>query len=194
LISRQYRGVEAAFGPTAWKIEGNRDRLGVLKELDGATDDGAVACDKVSSLLRMYASGKMSGGLGSFLPNNDEDIPNSADELGAATPKADPTLSGSLLCPPFPARKRAYAVSAQVLSPEASSLTLRACSLPPVWMWRRHLPNSKLDPAASSSRREPRFRRSLTPYSCRRARWAKRCRPRDAPSSEGMSLWGINPS
>jgi len=154
LISRQYRGVEAAFGPTAWKVEGNRERLGkVLKELDGATDDGAIACDKVSTLLGMYASGKMSGGLGSFLPNSDGDFPNPADELGAATPKADPTLSGSLLCPPFPASKHAYAVSAQVLSREASSFTLRACTLPSLLYGCGAVTSQtlKLDPAASSS-------------------------------------------
>lgn len=134
LISRQYRGVEAAFGPTAWKGEANRERLKkVLKELDGGAAEvgGVVTCHKVSALLGMYASGRMSGGLGGFLPNEDE-VPNPADELDPATPKADPAISGSssLLCPPFPTSKHPYAVSAQVLSREASFLTLRACTLP----------------------------------------------------------------
>jgi hypothetical protein len=37
LISRQYRGVEAAFGPTACRDETNRERLrAVLGEMDGS--------------------------------------------------------------------------------------------------------------------------------------------------------------
>jgi len=124
LISRQYRGVEAAFGPTAWKkVEGNRERLRkVVRELDGIAEDGraVVACNQVSTLLGMYASGKMSGGLGSFLPNEDDVGINPADDLDAT--ELDPDS--------FPTSKHPFVVSAQVLSREASSLTLRACTLP----------------------------------------------------------------
>ena len=133
LISRQFRGVEAAFGPTSWQAEENRERLQkVLRELDGIAEDGTVTCTKVSTLLGMYASGKMSGGLGSFIPKDDEDDVNPASDeptLDAATPKAE--AGSSLLSPPaFPTSKHRFVVSAQVLSRDASSVTLRACTLP----------------------------------------------------------------
>jgi len=158
LISRQHRGVEAAFGPTAWKKEENRERLrNVLKELDGLTMEnrkGVVDCNKVSALLGMYASGKMSGGLGSFIPDED-DVPNPANEdedLDPNTPKAS-----SSSAPPssddFPKSKHSFAVSAQVLSREASTLTLRACTLPSLLYGCSAISSQtlKLDPAHSSA-------------------------------------------
>ncbi len=75
LISCQYRGVEAAFGPTAWRDESNRERLrGVLREMDGIAvvpEDGVgggsgglgveLSRDKVLALLGMDASGRAAG-------------------------------------------------------------------------------------------------------------------------------------
>ena len=132
LVCRQFRGVEAAFGPTAWKDEGNRDRLRkVLKELDGVNEDGFASFgnshNKISSLLGMYASGKASGGLGNFAPS-EMDL-NPADDMD----KTDTTTerASSLLAPPsFPTSVHPFVVSAQVLSREASALTLRACTIP----------------------------------------------------------------
>lgn len=128
LVSRQFRGVEAAFGPTAWKDEGNRDRLRkVLKDLDGVNEDGSSFGNdhnKISALLGMYASGKASGGLGNFTPvDADEDEMDKADATTETTT--------SLLKPPsFPTSVHPFVVSAQVLSREVSTLTLRACTIP----------------------------------------------------------------
>mmetsp|Transcript_3672 Transcript_3672/g.5578 ORF Transcript_3672/g.5578 Transcript_3672/m.5578 type:complete len:708 (-) Transcript_3672:1953-4076(-) len=129
LVSRQFRGVEAAFGPTAWKDEGNRDRLRkVLKDLDGVNEDGFSSFgnghNKISTLLGMYASGKASGGLGNFTPvDADEDEMDKADATTETTT--------SLLTPPsFPTSVHPFVVSAQVLSREISTLTLRACTIP----------------------------------------------------------------
>eukprot|EP00986_Skeletonema_menzelii_P003751 scaffold1199_cov143-Skeletonema_menzelii.AAC.5 len=129
LVSRQFRGVEAAFGPTAWKDEGNRERLRkVLKDLDGVNEDGFASFgnghNKISTLLGMYASGKASGGLGDFAPvEADEDEMDKADAASGAT--------GSLLTlPSFPSSVHPFVVSAQVLSRDVSSLTLRACTIP----------------------------------------------------------------
>jgi len=151
LISRQYRGVEAAFGPTAWKVEENRERLHkVLKELDGEISGNNVVCDKVSKLLGMYASGKMSGGLGRFIPN---DMEVDDHQLDSTTPKEADHVSSLLGPPAFPDTKHQFAVSAQVLSREASSLTLRACTLPSLLYGCSATTSStlKLDPAVSSS-------------------------------------------
>mmetsp|Transcript_30414 Transcript_30414/g.64377 ORF Transcript_30414/g.64377 Transcript_30414/m.64377 type:complete len:787 (-) Transcript_30414:109-2469(-) len=159
LISRQFRGVEAAFGPTAWKVEANRERVRkVLRELDGVYDErrgGGVACNKVSTLLGMYASGKLSGGLGSFIPDDDDDDVNPAadDRLDPATPKADVSGSSLLSPPSFPTSKHRFVVSAQVLSREASSVTLRACTLPSLLYGCSEVTSRtlKLDPTVSSS-------------------------------------------
>ena len=155
LISRQFRGgVEGAFGPTAWKIEKNRERLrNVLKELDmdgnvvTSGNGNVVVCNQVSKLLSMYASGKMSGGLGSFIPNEEDDNDNVDDD---ANPAARSSLLGP---PPFPTSKHDYVVSAQVLSREASSLTLRACTLPSLLFGCSEITSRtlKLDPTVSSS-------------------------------------------
>jgi len=129
LVSRQFRGVEAAFGPTAWKDEGNRDRLRkVLKDLDGVNEDGFSSFgnghNKISTLLGMYASGKASGGLGNFAPADaDEDEMDKADATSGAT-------TSLLTLPSFPTSVHPFVVSAQVLSREVSSLTLRACTIP----------------------------------------------------------------
>ena len=152
LISRQFRGVEAAFGPTAWKIESNRERVRkVLKELDGVSDEGGGGvCHKISYLLGMYASGKMSGGLGRFIPNEDDDMKlddNNNDNM-------DPTtLNTDIAGPSFPTSKHPFVVSAQVLSREASSLTLRACTLPALLYGCSEITSRtlKLDPAASAN-------------------------------------------
>ena len=154
LVCRQFRGVEAAFGPTAWKDEGNRDRLRkVLKELDGVNEDGFASFgnshNKISSLLGMYASGKASGGLGNFAPS-DMDL-NPADEMD----KADTTTerASSLLAPPsFPTSVHPFVVSAQVLSRESSSLTLRACTIPSLLHGCGEITSStlKMDPKLSA--------------------------------------------
>lgn len=132
LVSRQFRGVEAAFGPTAWNDEGNRDRLRkVLKDLDGVNEDGFSSFgnghNKISTLLGMYATGKASGGLGNFTPvDADEDEMDKADADAATT-----ETTTSLLKPPsFPTSVHPFVVSAQVLSREVSTLTLRACTIP----------------------------------------------------------------
>ena len=159
LISRQFRGVEAAFGPTAWKVEANRERLKmVLRELDGVADEGrgTVACKKVSTLLGMYASGKISGGLGSFIPDEDDDgNTESADEMKLDTSARHSSLSSlvSPLSPPFPESKHRFVVSAQVLSREASSLTLRACTIPSLLYGCSAITSHalKLDPNETSS-------------------------------------------
>lgn len=135
LISRQFKGVEAAFGPTALKLENNQGRLRkVLKELDGISDDGGrISCTKVSTLLGMYASGKMGGGLGSFIPTEDDDDVNPASDemkLDPSTPKAGAGSSSLLSSPSVPTSKHPFVVSAQVLSRQSSGLTLRACTLP----------------------------------------------------------------
>ena len=130
LVSRQFRGVEAAFGPTAWKDEGNRDRLRrVLKDLDGLNEDGCTSLgngnNKISTLLGMYASGKVSGGLGNFVPAEaDED---EMDDKADATTEAATSL---LTLPSFPTSVHPFVVSAQVLSRDVSTLTLRACTIP----------------------------------------------------------------
>ena len=157
LISRQFRGgVEGAFGPTAWKIEENRERLrNVLRELDMdrnvITGDDVVVCNQVSKLLSMYASGKVSGGLGSFIPNDDGDDDNDNDDDNDANPAS--ARSSLLGPPPFPTSKHDYVVSAQVLSREASSLTLRACTLPSLLFGCSEITSRtlKLDPNVSSS-------------------------------------------
>ncbi|KAL9189645.1 hypothetical protein ACHAXT_009320 [Thalassiosira profunda] len=146
LISRQYRGVEAAFGPTAWKEEANRERLRkVLREMDGVSEEGrGVNCNSVSTLLGMYASGKTSGGLGRFVPDEEDENENPAEDM----------TGSSLLSPPsFPTSKHGYAVSAQVLSREVSALTLRACTLPSLLYGCGEVTSRtlKLDPAVSSS-------------------------------------------
>ncbi|KAL7531574.1 hypothetical protein ACHAWF_003834 [Thalassiosira exigua] len=154
LISRQFRGIEAAFGPTSWKVEANRERLRrVLRQLDSVSEEGqggVIACNKVSTLLGMYASSKASGGLGGFAPNEDELNP-AADEMDPSTPKA----GSSLLSPPlFPTSKHRFVVSAQVLSREASSLTLRACTIPSLLYGCGAITSRtlKLDPSVSSSK------------------------------------------
>jgi len=133
LVSRQFRGVEAAFGPTAWKDEGNRDRLRkVLKDLDGVNDDGFASFEsghnKISTLLGMYASGKASGGLENFTSVDGE--LNPADEMDKTDASSGVTTSSLLALPSFPTSVHPFVVSAQVLSREASSLTLRACTIP----------------------------------------------------------------
>ncbi|KAL3770363.1 hypothetical protein ACHAWU_003583 [Discostella pseudostelligera] len=150
LISRQFRGVEAAFGPTAWKSESNRERLRkVLKELDGVSEEGGGGdvCHKISYLLGMYASGKMSGGLGRFIPNDDDDMKlDDNNNMDPTTPNTD--VAG----PSFPTSKHPFVVSAQVLSREASSLTLRACTLPWLLYGCSEITSRtlKLDPAVSA--------------------------------------------
>ena len=148
LISRQYRGVEAAFGPTACRDETNRERLrGVLREMDGG---GVVVVDEAS------------GGLGSFVPayNDDDDANrragggNDGDEMdrssvaAAAQSRADISSGPSL-----PSKRHRFAVSAQVLSREASSLTLRTCTLPALLYGCGEVTSRilKLDPVVSSS-------------------------------------------
>ncbi|KAL7504508.1 hypothetical protein ACHAXN_003324 [Cyclotella atomus] len=121
LISRQFRGVEGAFGPTAWKVEGNRERLKrVLKGLDDETGGGGTDYAKISSLLGMYSSAKRSGGLGGFYVEETEESDRGASD----------ELDGNLLSPSFPSSVHPYAVSAHVLSRETSSLVLRACTIP----------------------------------------------------------------
>ncbi|KAL7488982.1 hypothetical protein ACHAW6_014570 [Cyclotella cf. meneghiniana] len=138
LISRQFKGVEGAFGPTSWKVEENRERLKrILKGLDGEkTEVWNGSCSThISSLLGMYASAKANGGLGGFLTDDpdDGDRPN-PDELDATTPKSirgSTSAASTLLCAPsFPSTVHPFAVSAHVLSREVSTLTLRACTIP----------------------------------------------------------------
>lgn len=120
LISRQFRGVEGAFGPTSWKQESNRERLKrVLRALDD--ESGSRSChNKISSLLGMYASAKTSGGLGVFYTEEKEENerPATDEDASAFSP------------PSFPSTVHPYAVSAHVLSREASTVTLRACTIP----------------------------------------------------------------
>ncbi len=139
LISRQFRGVEAAFGPTAWKTESNRDRLRkVLKELDGIAEEGSEPCNKISTLLGMYASGRISGGLGRFIPDDEMNYGAETDDVAEQS---------------FPASKHPFVVSAQVLSRESSSLTLRACTLPALLYGCSEITSRtlKLDPAISAT-------------------------------------------
>ncbi|KAL7473958.1 hypothetical protein ACHAXS_014297 [Conticribra weissflogii] len=142
LISRQYRGVEGAFGPTAWKSEENRERLRkVLNEMDGtipltssdkenppSKNANGDEYHKISNLLRMYSAAKTGGSLGF----TDDDDP--ADLHAPTTPAGmdgNSTAHSSLLASPsFPATIHPYVVSAQVLSRESSKLTLRACTIP----------------------------------------------------------------
>lgn len=151
LISRQCRGVEAAFGPTAWKIESNRERLRkVLKELDGLSEDGNETCKKISTLLGMYASGKIGGGLGGFI-NDDHmnlELDDNNNNVDPTTPRIN-DVSG----PSFPVSKHPFVVSAQVLSREASSLTLRACTLPALLYGCNEITSRtlKLDPVMSAT-------------------------------------------
>jgi hypothetical protein len=159
LIARQYRGVEAAFGPTAWRDESNRERLrGVLREMDGVAvvpEDGGCGggCDvessrdKVSTLLGMYASGRANGGLGAFVPNGGIGPAGG----GGGGDEADPPDASS--GPSFPASRHRFAVSAQVLSRGASSLTLRACTIPSLLYGCGEVTARilKLDPDASAS-------------------------------------------
>jgi hypothetical protein len=155
LVSRQFRGVEAAFGPTAWKDEGNRDRLRkVLKDLDGENDDGFASFgnghNKISTLLGMYASGKASGGLENFTPVDAE--LNPADEMDKADATSGDTTS-LLALPSFPTSVHPFVVSAQVLSREVSSLTLRACTIPCLLHGCGEITSStlKMDPKLSAS-------------------------------------------
>lgn len=122
LISRQFKGVEGAFGPTSWKEEGNRERLKrVLRGLGDETGSGGADHAKISSLLGMYASAKRSGGLGGFYSEEMEDNERPADEMDGDT---------SLSPPSFPSSVHPYSVSAHVLSRETSTLVLRACTIP----------------------------------------------------------------
>ena len=163
LISRQYRGVEAAFGPTACRDEANKERLrAVLGEMDGC---GVVSsCNKVSTLLRMYASGRASGGLGSFVPNCDDDDDDANDRQAGGENGGDDMDQPSAAAasqsrakvasdPSFRSRRHRFAVSAQVLSREASSLTLRTCTLPALLYGCGEVTSRilKLDPVVSSS-------------------------------------------
>jgi hypothetical protein len=75
LISCQYRGVEATFGPMAWRDKPNRERLrGVLRKMDGIAvvpEDGVGGSggvwgfmssrDNVSMLLGIDASDRAAG-------------------------------------------------------------------------------------------------------------------------------------
>jgi hypothetical protein len=156
LISRQFRGVEAAFGPTSWKVEANRERLrNVLRELDGCVSEvGGVASfngyNKVSTLLGMYSSAKSSGGLGGFFTTDNADGDRPSDELDATAPKS--VLSSLPTPPSFPDSAHPFVVSAQVLSREASSLTLRACTLPTLLYGCSEITSRtlKLDPKVST--------------------------------------------
>ena len=104
-----------------------------------AAASGRGGCNSLLTLLGIYALGKLSGGLGGIVP--DEDDGNDAnDPVGggldrnAATgsaPKADASGRSSLLSPPsFPTKRHPLVVSAQVLLSETSKLTPRACTLP----------------------------------------------------------------
>jgi len=139
LISRQYRGIEGAFGPTAWKSEENRERLRkVLSEMEGtmpvtssdeANSPSTIAngdgYHKISNLLRMYSAAKTGGPLGFTDDNDPTDIHTHAGMDG------NPTTHPSLLASPsFPTSLHPFVVSAQVLSRESSKLTLRACTIP----------------------------------------------------------------
>lgn len=130
LISRQFRGVEGAFGPTSWKNEDHRERLKrVLRDLDDETGGGSNSGhDKISSLLQMYASAKASGGLGGFYSgDNEENDRPATDKWDGNTPK---NAVSTLTSPSFPSTLHPYTVSAHVLSRETSTLTLRACTIP----------------------------------------------------------------
>lgn len=153
LISRQFKGIEAVFGPTVLKEETNRDRLRqVLKDIDRVhvhgDYKGCGVVNKTSTLLGMYASGKVSGGLKGFIPDDDDndnvDGMNSAGGSGGdlmdpsstatTTPKTVPDISSNnssaLQTTTTTTTRHRYAVSAQVLSRDASSLTLRTCTIP----------------------------------------------------------------
>jgi len=167
LISRQHKGVEGAFGPTAWKRDEGRERLQrVPREMDGggvATAGGRVDCTpNVSTLLGMYALGKLSGGLRGFVPDvDDNDVANDPagggldrNAASGGAPKADaPGRSSMLSLPSFPTARHPFVVSAQVLSRDASKLTLRACTLPSLLYGCGEIASRtlKLDPAVSSS-------------------------------------------
>ena len=148
LISRQFKGIEAVFGPTALKEEMNRDRLHrVLRDIDRDCNNGGVI-HKISTLLGMYASGKVSGGLTGFIPDDDDnvdgmnpaggsggDLMDPSSTVTAATPKAVADISSNnssalQTTTTTTSTRQQYAVSAQVLSREASSLTLRTCTIP----------------------------------------------------------------
>ena len=134
LISRQFRGVEGAFGPTSWKNEDHRERLKrVLRGLDDETggagngSNNSGRHDKISSLLQMYASAKASGGLGGFYTgDNEENDRPTTDKWDGTTPKSASTLAS----PSFPSTLHPYTVSAHVISRETSTLILRACTIP----------------------------------------------------------------
>jgi hypothetical protein len=105
LISRQFRGVEGAFGPTSWRKAENRERLKrVLRGLDdvtgGGEDGSRCGHDKISSLLGMYASAKKIGGLGGFDTEEKKD-----DSERPAVDDLDDTTSS------FPSTIHPYAVS-----------------------------------------------------------------------------------
>ena len=160
LISRQFNGIEAVFGPTALKDEMNRDRLRqVLRDIDRVhvqhgDFNGCGGVNKISTLLGMYAAGKVSGGLKGFIPiddDNDNNVdgmnpvggsggdlmdPSSTATTTTTTPKTVADIISSnnssaiqTITTTTSTRHR-YAVSAQVLSREASSLTLRTCTIP----------------------------------------------------------------
>eukprot|EP00578_Thalassiosira_sp_NH16_P023393 CAMPEP_0181096704 /NCGR_PEP_ID=MMETSP1071-20121207/11175_1 /TAXON_ID=35127 /ORGANISM="Thalassiosira sp., Strain NH16" /LENGTH=337 /DNA_ID=CAMNT_0023179131 /DNA_START=433 /DNA_END=1447 /DNA_ORIENTATION=+ len=167
LISRQHKGLEGVFGPTAWKRDEGRERLQrVPREMDGggvATAGGRVDCTpNVSTLLGMYALGKLSGGLRGFVPDvDDNDVANDPagggldrNAASGGAPKADaPGRSSMLSLPSFPTARHPFVVSAQVLSRDASKLTLRACTLPSLLYGCGEIASRtlKLDPAVSSS-------------------------------------------
>jgi len=133
LISRQYRGVEGAFGETSWRRDGgSRERLrGVLGGMDeNGRSDPASDRGKVASLLGTYASGRGGAGPGPGLrprpggPASEDAGPDAGDAGGAG----GPSVLGAP--PPFPGTRHGYAVAAHVLSREESRLALRACTLP----------------------------------------------------------------
>jgi hypothetical protein len=160
LISRQFNGIEAVFGPTALKDEMNRDRLRqVLRDIDRVhvhhgDYNGVGVGNKISTLLGMYAAGKVSGGLKGFIPNDDDNDNNNVDGMnptgGSGGDLMDPSSTATTTTTPktvadiissnnssaiqttttTTSTRHRYAVSAQVLSREASSLTLRTCTIP----------------------------------------------------------------
>jgi hypothetical protein len=69
LISQQFNGVEATFGPTALKDERNGGQLQeVLRKMDTPFEDGG-GVHKISTMLGMYALEKAGGGLRIFVYN-----------------------------------------------------------------------------------------------------------------------------
>ena len=76
LISQQFNGIEATFGPTALKYERNRGQLQeVLRKMDTPFEDGG-GVHKISALLGMYALGKAGGRLRSFVYNKVVNVTN----------------------------------------------------------------------------------------------------------------------